>query len=187
MLNSIGSAHAAGVYASAYRFIEVSNTILLAIFSRSYPEFFAHGENGLRSAFEFGKRLLPVVTGLGALSFAGYMISAPLIPKILGPEFAESLPALRLLAIVPLITGLQWVAADTFSGAGDQKLRSVVQVGTAVLNGFLNFGLIPTYSWKGAVAATLISETTRTTILWLAFTKKLKLFSKNKTPNNESL
>ena len=59
------------------------------------------------------------------------------------------------------------MAADTLTGSGHQKSRSIVQVGAALVNVVLNIILIPLFSWKGAAIATIISDSVRLVCLWL--------------------
>ncbi|MGL6341703.1 MAG: oligosaccharide flippase family protein, partial [Waterburya sp.] len=43
MLSKISGVGATGIYASAYRFIDVGNTPLMALFGAAYTRFFQHG------------------------------------------------------------------------------------------------------------------------------------------------
>ena len=167
MLARLSNLTATGIYGSAYRFIDVGNILLLALFGASYTRFFKYGASGIRSSLGFAKRLLPVLLSYGIVSFIGYLIFAPLLPTILGEEYRGAIEALRWLAPLPAIAGLQHLAANTLTGAGHQKARSIIQVSAAILNIFLNLWLIPIYSWKGAAWATLISDSLRLLCLWL--------------------
>lgn len=171
MLVSLSGLQANGIYGSAYRFIDVGNAPLLALFGATYTRFFRHGASGIRSSVSFAKRLLPWLAIYSAISVIGYFVFAPLIPIILGDEYREAIAALRWLAPLPAIAGFQILAADTLTGAGHQKARSIIQVGAAILNILLNIWLIPLYSWKGAAWATLISDFIR--LICLCFTLSL--------------
>ena len=98
----------------------------------------------------------------------GCLIFAPMVPQILGDEYLGVIEVLRWLAPVPLLISLQFMAGDTLTGAGFQRIRSFAQVGAAAVNIFLNIYLIPLYSWKGAIWATLVSETLKMMALWIA-------------------
>ena len=167
MLASMSTLTAAGIYGSAYRFIQVGNILLLSIFGASYTRFFKHGASGIRSSFGFAKRLLPVLGLYGVVSLLGYLIFASFLPTILGEEYRNAIEALRWLAPLPAIAAFQHLAANTLMGAGHQKARSAVQVASALLNIGLNLWLIPLYSWKGAAWATLISDSLRLIFVWL--------------------
>ena len=167
MLASLSSTIATGIYGSAYRFIDVGNVFLLALSGATYTRFFQHGAVGIRGSLGFAKRLLPLLTIYAVVSVIGYFVFAPLIPILLGAEFTEAIAALRWLAPLPAIAAFQYLAADTLTGSGHQKARSIVQVGAAILNILLNLWLIPLYSWQGAAWATLISDSLRLICLWI--------------------
>lgn len=167
MLGKLSSVTAAGIYGSAYRFIDVGNVPLLALFGATYTRFFQHGKSGIKSSLRFAKRLLPLVGFYAIASVVGYFVIAPYIPVILGEEYREAINALYLLSPLPAIAAFQYLAADTLTGSGNQKARSVVQVGSAIINVLLNIYLIPRYSWQGAAWATLIADSLRLACLGL--------------------
>ena len=167
MLGKLSSVTAAGIYGSAYRFIDVGIIPLLALFGATYTRFFQHGTSGIKGSFSFAKRLLPILVLYAIATLAGYWILAPYIPVILGEEYRDAIDALLWLSPIPAITTLQYLAADTLTGAGNQKIRSRIQVVAATVNILLNIWLIPRFSWKGAAWATLTSDILRLICLWL--------------------
>lgn len=167
MLGKLSSVSAAGIYGSAYRFIDVGNVPLLALFGASYTRFFKHGASGIKGSLSFAKRLLPMVVSYAIASVIGYWILAPFIPTLLGEEYREAIGALLWLSPLPAIAAFQYLAADTLTGSGNQKARSIVQVAAAIINILLNIWLIPKFSWQGAAWATLISDSLRLVCLWL--------------------
>ena len=92
---------------------------------------------------------------------------SPFIVYILGSEYAESSRVLIWLAPIHLITALQYIAADTLTGSGFHKFRSMLQVIAACINLGANLYLIPRFSWQGAACATLTSEIFKLVTLWL--------------------
>lgn len=167
MLSKISGVGATGIYASASRFIDVGNTPILALFGASYTRFFQHGASGIRGSLSFAKRLLPISTLYAIASVIGFWLLAPFIPVILGEDYRDAIEAMLWLSPLPAIATFQYLAADTLTGSGNQKSRSVVQVGAAIVNVCLNIILIPQFSWKGAACATLISDSLRLVCLWL--------------------
>ena len=167
MLASLATLEATGIYGSAYRFINIGGVPILALFNATYPRFFQEGARGIRNCFSFAKKLLPVLLGYGIVSFTAYQVFSPLIPKILGAEYQDAISTLRWLAILPMMTALQWLAADTLTGSGYQKIRSTVQIVAAILNVLLNVWLIPLYGLHGAIWATLTSDGIRLICLWI--------------------
>lgn len=167
MLSKISGVGATGIYASAYRFIDVANSPLLALFGATYTRFFQHGASGVRGSLNFGKRLLPVLTFYAIATVVGFWLIAPFIPLILGEDYRDAIGALLWLSPLPAIACFHYLAADILTGAGHQKSRSIVQVGAALVNVVLNIILIPLFSWKGAACATIISDSLRLVCLWL--------------------
>ena len=167
MLGKLASVGAAGIYGSAYRFIDVGNVPLVALSGATYPRFFQHGASGIKGSLDFAKRLVPILTLYAIASVVGYWILAPFIPVILGEEYREAIAALLWLSPLPALATFQYLAADTLTGSGHQKTRSIVQVAAAILNVLLNLLLIPKFSWKGAAWATLTSDSLRMVCLWI--------------------
>lgn len=167
MLSKISGVAATGIYASAYRFIDVANSPLLALFGATYTRFFQHGASGVRGSLNFGKRLLPILTFYAIATVIGFWLIAPFIPVILGEDYRDAIGALLWLSPLPAIAAFQYLAADTLTGSGHQKSRSIVQVGSALVNVVLNIILIPLFSWKGAAIATIIADSVRLVCLWL--------------------
>ncbi len=167
MLGKLSNVASAGIYGSAYRFIDVGNVPLLALFGASYKRFFEHGSSGIKGSLSFAKRLLPILVFYAIASLIGFWLLAPFVPVILGEEYQEAIGALLWLSPLPAIAAFQYLAADTLTGSGHQKARSMVQLAAAVVNILLNIWLIPQFSWKGAAWATLISDSLRLVCLWL--------------------
>ena len=166
MLASAATFEATGLYAAGSRFLTAAYTPLHVLFGNAYMRYFKHGANGIRGSFSVGRRLLPMVLAYGCLATAGFIGMAPLLPRLLGEAYADTVTVLRWLSPYVLLLGVQAIAADTLTGAGFQSWRSGVNVATALLNIGLNLWLIPAYSWQGAVWATLISDGAKLLVLW---------------------
>ena len=167
MLATMGGLKATGIYASAYRFIDFGNIPIMSIFGASYTRFFKHGKSGIQNTLKFARKLLPILVGSSIICILGYHVFAPLIPYILGAKYQNAITALLWLSPLPAIFAFRLLAADSLTGAGYQKVRSIVQIISAILNIGLNIWLIPIYSWKGAAWATLISDTLQMLFLWI--------------------
>lgn len=171
ILLKMGTETAAGLYAAAYKVINIAIAPTQALLSASYSHFFRAGQSGARATLGMARRFVWVVTGYGALAGIFLFAVAPLMSWILGPEYAATVSVLRLLALVPLIQGVHYVAADALTGAGFQRHRSAIQVAAGILNILLNLVLIPHYSWRGAAWATLATEAILGLSLWICLLK----------------
>ena len=177
MLVKMAALDATGVYGSAYRFINIGDVPMLALFNATYPRFFKHGSVGWNNCLNFAKKLLPIILIYGILSFVAFQAFAPIVPQILGDEYQNVVSTLRWLAPLPLISALHLLVANTLTGLGHQKIRSMIQVIAAAINIALNIWLIPIHGLYGAIWATLASDSIRVICLTIAL---LYLYSLSK-------
>jgi O-antigen/teichoic acid export membrane protein len=158
MLARFSTLSATGVYAAAYRIIDTSLTPVRSLVSAAYPQFFRIGVDGIDATYSYAKRLIRKALTFGVVDFLGLMIIAPLLPHVLGPKYAAVGPAIRLLALIPVMRCVHWFLADALSGANMQGIRTAVQVGVALLNIGLNLLILPRWSWVGAAWTSLASD-----------------------------
>ena len=106
MLVRLSSLSAAGIYAAAYRLIDVAFLPVRSLLWASYARFFQHGVAGLRGTLGFAKRLLPVAGGYGLAVGAGLFIVAPTGAAGLGGRLWRK-PSRRFggLALLPFLKG----------------------------------------------------------------------------------
>jgi O-antigen/teichoic acid export membrane protein len=148
---------AAGVYAAGYRAIAVASAPVAGLFSATYVRFFRRGQAGIGSTRELAGDLSVVGTAYGLAAGGVMFVCAPAIPFVLGQSFAHVDEVIRWLAPLPLLLALHNAWGDALTGAGHQRLRSVIQLSAAALNVALNLLLIPALGWEGAAVATVAS------------------------------
>jgi O-antigen/teichoic acid export membrane protein len=166
MLSRLATLDAVGVYAAAYRLMEVAFLPIRALLAAAYPSFFRHGEDGISGSFTFARRLVPRPLMYSAAAAACMMLAAPIVPDVLGAEYLHTTEALRWLSLLPLLKTCHYFAADALTGAGHQALRTLVQVVIAAFNVLVNLWLIPRYSWRGAAWGSLASDGVLAVTLW---------------------
>jgi O-antigen/teichoic acid export membrane protein len=167
MIVQLSTLDSAGIYAAAYRLIDVAFLPVRSLLWAAYPSFFRHGESGLAASTKYARRLLPRASLYSLLACLVLFVGAPVVPHLLGAEYARTTVALRWLSPLPLLKTLHYFVADSLSGAGLQGLRTAVQVGVAVFNILLNLWLIPAYSWRGAAWSSLASDGLLAASLWI--------------------
>jgi O-antigen/teichoic acid export membrane protein len=167
MLARLSSLEATGTYAAAYRLIDVGFAPVRSLLAAAYAKFFQHGAGGITGSIGLAKRLTPIAGAYGIVAGVGLFAVAPVIPQILGPEYAGTVAALHWLAPILFLKAMHYFAADTLTGANFQGIRSAMQVCVAIFNICLNLWLIPHYSWQGAAWASLASDGALMLGLWL--------------------
>ncbi|WP_088240573.1 oligosaccharide flippase family protein [Calothrix rhizosoleniae] len=166
MLARFSTLDATGIYGAAYRLIDIAGIPIQSLMGAAYTKFFQKGIAGVSGSINFATRLSGISGLYGIIAGLGIYFLAPVVPYILGNQYVNVVEALRWLAPLPFLMGLQHFAADTLTGAGFQGVRSAVQVTTALFNFLLNLWLIPLYSWKGAAWSSLASDGLKMLILW---------------------
>lgn len=173
LLPRLADLSSAGIYGAAYRVLSVAFLPVLSMLTVTYPHFFRKGSGGIRHSIRLAVRALPI-----ALSYsitAGILLywGAPLVARILGPDYRQTATVIRYLAALPTLKALQYFFADAITGADFQAIRVGLQTAVAILNVGLNLLWIPRHGWMGAVWATLISDGTLA-ILLIAATATLR-------------
>jgi O-antigen/teichoic acid export membrane protein len=166
MLAKLSTVESVAVYGAAYHILNVSLLPMQSLMLATFRDFFQAGTTGIQTTLKLCQKILPLLVGYAVLAIAAIFLFAPLIPKLLGEGYGDSAIALLWLSPTILFKSLHRLAADTLTGANLQRVRSIAQVLTACLNGMLNLFLIPSYQWRGAIWATLISEILLMLFLW---------------------
>jgi O-antigen/teichoic acid export membrane protein len=166
MLSKLSDLASTGVYAAAYRIIDVSLTPVRSLVSAAYPQFFQKGVRGMRATYPYALSLIVKASIYGILTFAGLWIVAPVLPHILGSKYDDVVPALRWLALIPFLRCFHVFFADALSGAGFQRLRTGIQVVVALINVGLNMVILPRYSWRGAAWTSLGCDGLLVVMFW---------------------
>jgi O-antigen/teichoic acid export membrane protein len=155
MLSRLAGLAATGVYAAAYRVIDVTMTPVRSLAAAAYPQFFRKGTGGLGATYPYALSLIAKAAIYGSLASAGLWLFAPCLPGVLGAKYEEVVGAVRWLALIPLLRCIHSFLADALSGAGLQRTRTGVQVVVALVNIALNLMILPRYSWRGAAWTSL--------------------------------
>jgi O-antigen/teichoic acid export membrane protein len=159
MLEWMRGSEEVGMYAAAYRFIDVVIVLAASLGAPFYPRF-----SGLvRSDLSGARALLesvwrPFLALALPLSVGAYLVADEITVLLWGSQFAAAGGILRVLAwaAVPLVW--VYVANQALQAANRVWTLAAVYAAGAVLNVALNLLLIPRHGAQGAAVATLICE-----------------------------
>jgi len=144
-----------GAYTAAFRLVFMATTPLSAgLVAIQAKMFRAGGDGGLRRTADMAKRAIVVGVIYGGVVGTGLYVAAPWLPYLLGPKYNASIEMLQMLAFLPIPLFIQSALSDALCAANFQRIRSLVQIGVAVLSFGLNSLLVKQMSWHGAVLAT---------------------------------
>jgi O-antigen/teichoic acid export membrane protein len=186
MLARLSTLEATGVYAAAYRLIDVAFVPVRSLLGAAYAKFFQHGASGIKGSMVLAKRLTPLAGLYGIAAGIGLFYCAPIVQLAFGNEYSGTVEALRWLAPLPFLKAMHYFAADSLTGAGFQGVRSAMQISIAIFNISINLYLIPLYSYKGAAWASLLSDGLLMLSLWLtiAYIYKKQIQTSEKFTHN---
>lgn len=168
-----------GEYSAAYKIIDLAFSPLRAFYLIRYKGYFFDKTDEKNNLYAYAKKNLLISMTLGFFAMVSIVLLSPLIPIVLGSSYENSKNMVLWLAFIPFIRSIHYVLSDYLTGAGLQKLRSMIQVFFAIVSFLLGLYLIGNYSWKGAVFVTFVTELCLMLVLIFAiynlrFKKKVK-------------
>ena len=165
MLGKMKGEEVAGWYGVSYHLFFALSMISGAFLSAVFPvmsRLFKESEELLKKAFH---KSFKVLVGVGIPASVGtFLLSEKIILFLFGPQYEHSIAALRILSFIIVLSYLNSLGGYFLTSTNRQALMAKIIAATTGINVFLNFILIPRYSYIGAAYATVVSE-----ILFLAF------------------
>lgn len=169
-----GWADDAGWYAAAYRVPALAFMPVQALLVATVDRSFRAGRTGLASSIRLARRLLVPALAYAVAAGAVIAVAAPVFRPVLGDDFAGAVEILRWMAFLPVLRTLQYFPANALSGAGHQRARLMVLLTSLATNLVLCLVWIPDHSWRGALAATAVSETLYALLVWLVVAVRIR-------------
>jgi O-antigen/teichoic acid export membrane protein len=166
LLGLLVGAAAAGLYNAAYRIVFLpmflAHLASLAVFPMA-SRFFVESRPQLSPLYQ---EVVRAVTLAAVPAAAGLWVIAPaLIRALYGPDFVESVPILRLLAPLVLLSALKSAMEVFMMSSEMQRVRASVQAKAALLSGAGNLIVIPLFWGAGAALMALVAELLLVTLL----------------------
>lgn len=158
ILVRLASTATAGTYTIAYRLADVLLLPINAGVERLLPILFKQGARGLRQSLRASAAKVGMVLAFAVVLSGGVYVLAPLLPWVLGHDYAESVSIARALAAVPFTTAC-WVVLRTLAAtAGYERSTGWFELAGALFNVVITIALVMAWNWRGAVAATYITQ-----------------------------
>ncbi len=168
----------AGIYGLGGRITQFGYAPIRILLRSRDAELHRAGGHGVRAAFDVAKRMFAPGLALGLGSAAVLWLFAPLVPFVFGDKWDDAVPAIRLLAFLPIIRSVQYLVGNTITAFDRQPWRFGATALAAILNVVLNVIYLPTGTWRTAVITTFISEiflvTTLAAVVWYWLKRELR-------------
>jgi O-antigen/teichoic acid export membrane protein len=162
----LAGAELSGLYAVAYRFASFVALPMDSLVMALTPRLFRHGGLGghdqglMRYAFTS-------IVGFGLLACCVVWVFAPVLPWLLGSEFAPSADLVRGIILMIPFYGLRQLGGHVLITHGRRGARIAIDLCALVLMTALAVALIPTRGVVGAIAMIVASEAFLTAMTWI--------------------
>jgi len=178
MLGKMKGEEVAGWYGVSYHLFFALATIPGAFLSAVFPvlsRFFKESGELLKKAFHKSFKVL-VGAGIPA-SVGSFLLSEKIILFLFGPQYEHSIATLKILSLLIVFSYLNGLAGYFLISINRQVLTAKIMAVTTGINVFLNFILIPRYSYIGAAYATVVSEVLFFALFFLTNRKEITSIS----------
>ncbi|MCC7635774.1 lipopolysaccharide biosynthesis protein [Stenotrophomonas rhizophila] len=164
-----------GLYAACYRIAAVAAMPLDAMVMSSMPRLFRANQEQERH------RRLVLAMAAAAAAYTGIIAAllwwgAAVLPRLLGPDFAPAVPALRWMGLFVLGYSLRQIGCNVLVGRGLKLRKTLIEAIGLLTMALLSAWLIPRHGLTGAVWMVICAEigmaSAAWVTLWLSVGKK---------------
>ena len=159
LLSVLSGSESVGLYGASYKIFEFALVFPTFFVNSIYPIMvrrFSESQEKLMETIKYSGLFLFAVSVVGAA--VGYFLAPFMIGVVAGPEFVESVQALRLLLLGLPIFYLSALFLWLLITLGKQKQIPFIYAAGALVNVVLNLILIPRYSFHASAVITWTSE-----------------------------
>lgn len=161
MLRYMTNFDAVGWYSASYKFLDTASIIAAGLYLPSvFPILSSLYKEEIKAKFiDFFYKSLRIVFSLTLLLTIAIIFFSPLLISWFFPiSFGPSVPALRILILVLVLSAISMLFNNLLFIQNKEKIGLYIIIFSASLNIGLNFLLIPRYSLYGAAWATVLAE-----------------------------
>ncbi len=156
----------AGLYGAAYRVVQLGTLPLLALDAAAFQRFLPQGDGERGLHWHRAKRLAMLVTVASVGLALALYAALPLLGFLFTDDYQDALGIVPwLLLLIPLLA-VSSTPLNGLLGLGHADKRMYVYLSSSALSVAIYFLLIPSYSWRGAVVGTFVSETYLVAMGW---------------------
>lgn len=157
-----------GAYAFARRANDQAIVAIDALMRIVYPRLAVVGAEGAIKVVPHAIRYTFIAVALALATSMAVFLVAPLLPVILGDDFAPSVTLLQILCWVILVKAVQAVGYDSLGAIEQHRFRArIYNFGSVIAAGVIA-GLTYLFGWQGTLAGVYAAEVGITAALWLA-------------------
>jgi O-antigen/teichoic acid export membrane protein len=160
LLGILAGNRAVALFVAAEKVVKASFLILTPISQSLYPRLSYLMAHDRPQAFGLIRRSAWIVGSVAVALLLGIAGLAPwVVPLLFGPGFADAVPLLQLMSVLPLAIGLSnLLGVQTMLPLGMKREVSVVVIGCGAVNVALLILLVPHWGARGAAISVALTE-----------------------------
>ncbi|MEK7189283.1 MAG: flippase [Patescibacteria group bacterium] len=177
LLKNLVGDEAVGLYAIPAKIVFTFPFIALAVTAAVYPamsHYAVESKDRLQSVFLRTLQLLLTVSL--PISVGIFLLAGPIVTRI-WPEFAASIPALKILIWAVVFLYIEFPFGSLLNATGHERANTANRGIQLALFVALNLILIPYYGFMGAVYAALFSSVVIVFLGWIAARRIVPVFT----------
>lgn len=156
LLSTLVGDYATGIYAVAYRALGITQILAYGVLYSLLPELARHAGGAERRRLERAMGFL--LSAAFAIVLATTVLAGPAVRLLLGPQYADSAAALRILIWAVPLRYMNYALNTMLLAAGRERVFVVTSLVCLGVNLLGNLVLIPLYSWRAAAVMTIVTE-----------------------------
>ena len=157
LLSKLAGSYATGVYVVAYRALALTQIVPYAVLYSLLPSLSRDwNHEGEQSRFRSAIRLL--LSAAFIVTLATFVFAGPAVRLVLGPGYAESAVALKILIWAVILRYANYALNTVLLAAGRERVFMSTFLLCLAVNFFGNLIFIPKYSWRAAAVLTIVTE-----------------------------
>lgn len=157
LLSRLAGDYATGIYSAAYRPLGSVQLVPYGVLYSLLPSL-SRNVGGSEEIRRLERAMGLLLAAAFAIVLAAMVFADPAVHLLLGPSYAESALALRILVWSVVLRFVNYGLGLQLLAGGHERLLLVTSLVCLGLNIAGNLLLIPIYSWRAAAALTVVTE-----------------------------
>lgn len=176
LLSRLDTFESVGMYTVGYKFADVLALVTSAVLSPALTLLVLAWSKDVEAFRERVRHAYLLLLLLASVTLAGFWASAaPVITTLYGERFGPATSSARLLLAGACLAMLTQVGFTVLVASGHQRFYPWVGAVGLTLNVALNLVLIPEHSYRGAAAATVVTEVVVFGVMWVLVVRNVRV------------
>ncbi len=158
LLSKLAGDYATGIYGAAYRSIGMVQLLPYGVLYSLLPTLSRGDCTQAEQRVRLEKAMGLLLGAAFVIVLATTVFADPVVPRLLGPGFAESAGALKILIWAVILRYINYAMNMRLLANGQERVFVATSTGCLAVNVIGNLVFIPIFSWRAAAVLTIVTE-----------------------------